>query len=221
MNGSDERVLHLAEGFRSMVAGEARKWWLKLPMHTRVWVSLEDLMEQGMYWVMAFGVPRWDVQQSTLSTFLYCGLQNKFSDIIKKLKRQRRNDFRETSLEQLMAMERDEATGSLVQFVPTAARDLKSAENMVLDCFAVPMMMRVYRQASPLLKREIKQWFLPKDIERIRLDTLKFHKACWEFRRLAKTNGLAFTDCEHLVTSPSCLNALTFGLNNLSHRIGI
>lgn len=208
MNGRGERVQHLAEGYKNLVAQEARKWWLKLPAHTRVWVSLEDLIEQGMCWVMMQGVPRWDRKKSALSTFLYSGLQNKFSDIVMGLRRQRRNDFREISLEQLMAQQVERKDFVVV---PRAVRDVMTAQTILKDCFVVPLVMDVYRKASNPLKNEIIQWFVPKG-GRVRLDTPKFYRACFEFRRLAQGNGLAYEDCEHLLASPHCLGALTTSL---------
>ena len=86
------------------------------------------------------------------------------------------------------------------------------------------MLVNVFRQASDLLRRELKKWFIRRDVERTHLKQqfgrlterqLEFSLARHEFLGLAHKEGLGYDDCRHILTSPACQGGLRFALAGL------
>jgi hypothetical protein len=219
---TEDQIVCLAEGYRRMVAKVARYVWLKLPAHTRVWVSIEDLVEDGMAWVMVNGIPKWRKKRATLSTFLHTGVKNWLHDnYLLHHYCKRRCEYGTVSLDGLSLIGVDDFKYEIEVRVP-ALVDNHSAEDTVIDCWVVSMMVKIFKQATELLRRELEKWFFGAD--RLYLqqrwgvltDTqLEFALARQEFLGLAEPQGLGYQECEHLLSDRKCLAELKFAVCHL------
>lgn len=202
-------VEQTAEGFRKMVAKAAYNAWIRLPAHTRIWVSLEDLIQEGMNWVQLVGVPQWNPERSKhLSTFVHVGINNLFYDSYGRgrgLRTEERGESKVVSFEDLMTQYDVHGRKPDIDGMIQGKKD--QSVQMVRECSTVPLVTRVYERASRNLKEELTKWFLT--AERLSLKTAKFTSAKNEFRKLAKKEGLGIEDCRHLMNSPTCLDDLS------------
>lgn len=191
--GSEE--VSLANEYQRMVAKLAWGIYSKIPIHSQSWISVEDLIQDGMSWVVLKGIPSWD-HKHKLSTIIHWGVQNYLTDqYLKHLICEKR---RETMVIGLLDSNYHSWVGE--------------TEVSLKNCYVVPMIMRIYDYASPELKTELLRWFLTS--ERNHLATLKFRMASREFRRLALREGLDINDCRHLLTNEICLKSLSRSLMN-------
>ena len=219
---TEDEIVCLAEGYRRMVAKLANHVWLRLPAHTKVWMSVEDLVEDGMAWVMMKGIPKWKEEEASLSTFVHTGVKNWFySNYLLHQYTARRCESRVVSLDGLSLTGIDDVKYEIETRVPALA-DNYSAEETVIDCWVVSMMVKIFRQATEILRRELEKWFFGAD--RLYLEQrwgqltdtqLEFALARQEFLGLAEMQGLGYQDCEHLLSDRKCLAELKFAVCGL------
>lgn len=210
-----EGVVSVAEGYRKMVAQAAWKTWRKLPPHTRIWLSIEDLIQDGMNWVVTVGIPKYRQDQASLCTFLYIGIGNYFKgEYLKSVYAEKRYEGRTVSLEELDLMGVDDKQYDLETRVE-ALRSDKDAEKTLRGCWAVPMVVRIFKKASELLRRELKKWFLGMKNSRLHMKKCRFWVARMEFLELAEKEGLEYDDCYHILSSPGCLGELKFSISGI------
>jgi len=211
MVGTEEiKNAYQAENFRRLVAREAWSMWRTLSGHTRVWLGVDDLIEEGMRWVAMVGIPQWRMWRGSVGTFICTGVRNLFRDMRSYLRRTGRDDYRELSLDGLLADSRQDARDHMAKEINWALRDTMASQKVTQDCMVVPVVLEVYRRASAPLRREMTNWFLnTQDQGRLHLETRTFRLARDEFRGLAQRGGLGMEDCEHVLKSPSCLDQLS------------
>lgn len=204
---------HLAENYRRMVAQIALESWRRLPTHTRVWLSPEDMIEDGMTFLFSEAILRWEPKRGKLSTFVGTVIRNFYDEhYYHKLSfSTKRNEKHLDSLEDVAARQPNLSRERALELVLRERHDYKSAQRMQQECFVVPMMLEMYRRSSPALREEIKHWFL-EGVDRVQLSNAKFMVARGEFHALAKKIGIGIEDCRHLLTSPSCLDELSRGI---------
>ena len=211
----------LAEKYRRMVSRTAWNVWRKLPPHTRIWLGVDDLIQDGMNWVITVGIPKYREDQASLCTFLYIGIENYIrSEYLCRAYQKTRYEGRTVSLDGLDLMGVDDVKYAVETRVP-ALRDTGSADMVLKGCWVVPMVVRVFKRATELLRRYLRIWFLRENRERIHVrkkmgpmsdGQLEFALARQEFLGLAKVERLEYGDCEHLLGSLFCQRELKFGL---------
>ncbi len=214
-------TLSSAESYRRMVSKLAWNVWRKLPPQTRTWLQVEDLIQDGMEWVVTIGIPKYRRDEASLCTFLYVGIGNYFkTEYLMKLYHRKRYEGRTVSLEGLDLVGVDDVKYPLETRID-ALVDRKSQVDIVRGCWVVPMLVRIFRQATELLRRELRRWFLRTRTTRIhsrqRLGRLTnrqvdFSLARYEFLGLASREGLDYDDCDHLLTNPFCQRQLKLEL---------
>lgn len=229
MADKESEVCLLASKFHNMVAKEAHRVWRTLPSHTRVWVSVEDIMQDGMIKLVTEIIPKLNKERASLSTFAYRSIRNylddeytvKFGGRTKKLPSgrrwyQRHNEGSTVGIEDLVVTGRERR--NCWDALHSMARNLVQSD-MSRECWVVPTLLEIHTKASNELKSEIVHWFLTN--ERLRLDTPKFCSCCKEFRSLASECGFDVEDCRHLFQSPVCMDQLSRELRwvpyNLEH----
>lgn len=216
MEDRELEVSLLANKFHRMVAKESIRVWSVLPQHTKVWVSLEDVMQDGMLKLVTDVLPNWEKSKSSLSTFATQVVRNHLDDMYTVKYGGR---WKQTSSGRRFYRKHNEgSTVGIEDLVPAGERrncwDVlhSMAANLVYsdvgkECWSVPTLLQIYAHASEPLKKEIIHWFLTN--ERLRLDTPKFCVACEEFRKLADKYGFDCDDCRHLMNSPVCMDKLS------------
>jgi len=212
--------------YLNMVTKAAWKTWRLLPPHTRGWISIEDLVLDGLHWVESKGLKRWDPRKGCLSTVIYRGVWNYFetyylqkyanhvSNVSHKPNQGRSEhstisvqDREEFYREQGMEFEFERALGLEVP-------SQKVMEQKFLDCLVVENMLKLHDKAPFRLQKKIQEWFLGSaswqtKTPKWHTGTNEFVQRAREFRRLADQQGITISDCRHLLSSPTCLDKLS------------
>jgi|HubBroStandDraft_5_1064220.scaffolds.fasta_scaffold00789_9 hypothetical protein len=201
-------AIHLAEGFRRMVAEQAWITWRRLPPHTRAWLSVEDMVSDGMRWAVMDGVPAWEPKKGRLSTWMYIGLRTYFDKTYESWYLvQKRHEGGTFSLQGLLLNKSEEHKSDTLVMADRLG-DVAAPEKIIMDCYVADLIKDIYDEGSKNLQAEIKRWFLG-GLERIRLTSPTFVKASSEFRERAGARHLHYEECRHLLGSPSCLDRLS------------
>ena len=202
-----DEAMHLAEGFRRMVGEQAFITWQKLPPHTRAWLSVEDMLSDGMHWVVYSIIPRWEPRRGALSTFLYKCIRTYFDKTYESVYLTKgRWEGRTTSLQALLYKSDEPQSDTLV--MADLLGDVTEPERIIRDCYVAELIKQIYDESSDRLKQEIKRWFLG-GLERVRTNSPNFLLASREFRSLAGVRHLHYEECNHLIHSPKCLDKLS------------
>lgn len=195
-NGSENKFLAQIQLYSKMVRQTAIRSWYLLAPHTRVWIERDDLIQQGMNWLVTIGLPKVEADRSEneKSRFIHLGLINHFdSTVVGKFAYRKRNEGRVFGFcdmgQQAMAGWKDSWTGT----------------GILRDHFVVPLATHIYSQASPRLQSELIYWLSPG--VKPRTDGNRFTMARDEFLGLAKQHGMGYDDFKHLLTSDTCRDA--------------
>jgi len=229
MVNQEVEVCALVDKFHDMVAKEATRVWRMLPSHTQTWVSVEDIIQDGLIKLVTEVIPKLDTRRATLSTFCHWAIKNylddqytvKYGGRIKELPSgrryyQKRNEGVTVAIEDLVVSGRDrrktwDVLHSMTKNLVQSACDIEQ------DCWVVPTLLEIHKKASEKLQEEIIHWFLTN--ERLRLDTPKFCSCCEEFRQLADEFSFDIEDCRHLFASPVCMDKLSRELRWIPYNL--
>lgn len=210
------------ESYRKLVAMHAWKAWRRLPMQTRCWIGIEDMIEDGMneMWKLTKTFnPSW----ASFSTALFHRMHRFYiNEYLEHHSAQQRGWVRVNgklqpiphasiqAMEYRMSKVKDANLDDVVGQIPALVVSPDSiVENAITECFVVPALKKVYSEASPRLQESIVEWFLRTQDTRIHKKGKPFKKAAKEFRELCKHENVTCTDCIHLVRSPGCLDTLS------------
>jgi hypothetical protein len=217
------------ERYRKLVAMEAWKAWRKLPMQTRMWIGIEDLIEDGMKEVWKL-TKTYNPDYASFTTAVYHRTHRYFineylefhsaqkrgwtrikeGDGYKKTNKRfgHKRAFEFQSMEALTAKTKDNMTYDEAGVYPALTVSPETiTQNAVTECFVVPALVAVYRAATSQLQDSMYEWFLTTKPSRIHLTGKPFKKASCEFRKLCKCENITCSDCVHLVRSQSCLDS--------------
>jgi hypothetical protein len=204
-----DEAMHLAEGFRRMVAEQAYIVWRRLPPHTRAWLSVEDMVSDGMRWAAMEGIQKWEPKKAALSTWMFIGLRTYFDKAYEsRYLTKGRYEGRTVSLDGLLVMPDEKRQMSDTMVLSNSLGNKEEPNNIFRDCYVAEVVKSIYDDSSDELQKEIKRWFLG-GLERLRLTSPAFMKASKEFRGLAAERSLHYEECNHLIHSPVCLDKLS------------
>lgn len=208
------------ERYRKIVAKQAWMAWRALPFNVRTWIGVEDMIEHGMWTAFKFfWRGRYDASRSdAVITSLYHYLHNMYiRDYVsvygawKRGWEMRNGKYVSLTMVSLQGMQArldktlDEVVGDIPSLVTTEDSII---QNMETNCFVIPALVKVYKQATPKLQSEIVTWFLAQD-SKIHTKSKPFQRLAGEFRELCMKEHVKCDDCIHLVTSPVCLDSLS------------
>jgi hypothetical protein len=225
--------------FRRMIAQIAWGTWRMLPKQHQVWISVDDLIEDGMYKAYEIAAGKWYTKsKASLCTAIHHAVHNHLhNEYIKKYgcekrfaslesagiityaekrrKKQRGNTPADViSLDAMVAPEGQEAI--LPPQLSTSEDTIYN--NLLTDCFVIPVLGKIYQGASSKLQHEMIVWFLQQP-EKLHPKAPKFRRAAKEFRMLSSEANLTYYDCLHLIRSPVCMNQLSINLLGIPYDI--
>lgn len=212
--------------YLNMVNKLAWEAWRQLPLHTRSWIGVEDIILDGMRWIEMRGLKRWNPKRSQLGTFLYLGVGRHFqSEYVQKyvpaykVAGKRRGTEKRCEKKTISIQDREQQCRDAgMDFELETALGLpiapqKEIEREFTSCLVVDNVSKLYQQAPEKLQEKIQEWFLGSASWQRTLKwhtgTQEFRQRAKEFRRLAAWQGVTIQDCRHLLTSPKCLDQLS------------
>lgn len=202
-----ERKVRIVENYRAMIAQHAWNAWRKLPIQTRAWVDIEDMIAAGVAFTMDRALRRFDpTRVGTFSTFLYHALQNFYkTHYLDHYYAQLRCDVKTVSISQLQQAYGEEGKVADVD-TALALAGAPVTVDPVKACLAVTTLIGIYKEASLLLKDCLVSWFLQPKNTKFHAHGVRFNRARMEFRNLSKRQGLSIDDARHLMRSVDCLD---------------
>ncbi len=224
-----------AEAFRRMVAQIAYKTWMKIPRQHQTWIAVDDLIEDGMFKAYQIATGKWrDESRSSLSTSIYNAVRNHLhNEYIVKYGSEMRFASLEAAgiIDSNMKYKRKKKGNTPVGLfyiddirdIPIELPQLSTSEetiynNVLTHCFVVPVLGKIYQEASSKLREEMVHWFLQQR-EKIQTASPKFRRAVTEFRSLSEEYNLTYYDCQHLIHSPRCMNLLSHELLHVPYDL--
>jgi len=78
------------QSYLPLIAQKAIRTWYKLPPHYRVWVDVEDLIQEGVLFARFHVFPRYKPSRSKFTTYLTAALDNYFLSIGRGVKHKKR-----------------------------------------------------------------------------------------------------------------------------------
>jgi hypothetical protein len=230
------KAVSTVQGFRRMIAQLAIYTWKIMPRQHQIWISVDDLVSDGMFHAYQVMTGEWfDNDKSSISTAIHHTVRNHlFNEYIAKYG----NERRFASLESAGIIDYDakhkktkkgNTPASLISLdIPPTEQEfsplqLSTSEdtiynNVLTDCFVVPVLGKIYSEASSKLRDQMIMWFLQQP-DKMHLKGLKFRVAAKEFRMLSKEFDLTYFDCEHLIHSPKCMNRLSHELLSVPYDL--
>lgn len=162
------------ENFTSLFYKFAIKCWNKLPNAHKTWVSVEDLVQDGMVFARFKLVPNYDVRRAAFITILQMSLEQFYSRKLRALYRKKRMPIEIKETEQEERVQQEDVSVAVSQ----AAVE------------------KVYLEASPLLKEYMGKWFFKVGggVRRIRISE-PFKQARNEFQLLAMKHNVTPENC--------------------------
>jgi hypothetical protein len=195
-----------------MAAQLAWRAWRKLPMQTKSWIGIDDMVEDALMDCHKMMLTKYNKEWSSQSTYLYHHMHKffytKYTEKFNIL--QKRNEERTFSLQAMQEqlgqqVSLDDITKQFHEFAVSAD---SIQHNILTECFVVPAIEQIYQEGSSRLKEEMVHWFLQSRMK-IHTDSKKFRKAAREFRHLSQVHDLRRDDCLHLMKSAKCLDLLS------------
>lgn len=236
---------------KHLVCQLAWKAWRTLPRQHQIWIGVDDLVEDGMFKAYQVINSKWyDPNKAALTTVVYHAVHNHYmNEYIKKYG----NESRFASLESAGIVDYDAkhkqrkegkkglTPAGVVSLDALATTDergliltppqLSTSEdviynNVLTDCFVVPTLVKIYKEASNRLQEEMVEWFLPQedkyfqeDTRKSRSDNKRFRHAAKEFRMLSEDFNLTYYDCLHLIRSARCTDTLSRELFHIPYML--
>lgn len=222
------------KSYSNMVRQKAWFYWKKLPATVKVWLSPEDVIEDGLQWAVTRGYEKWDSKRGgNFGTFLWHGLERYFNDkYLKYFSSEMRCDW----LREKIGKRRYRFIGNRLVSIDAAKEYfLRQKEEFDFEkifkiriqeldfltaCYAADSLVKLYQECSDELKAALVRWFVRPPKER-REDPRRYFKQLTgerfiensrEFRELAQSYRLDIYDCRHIMRSPECLDKVSRAL---------
>lgn len=221
------RVFGKVQSFRRMIAQLAWRTWKTMPRQHQIWIDIDDLIEDGMFEAYRIVKSNWqDPSKGALSTVIYHVVKNHLhNEYIVRYG----NEMRFATLESAGIVKKKRKGLTPANLVSIDADkigeppQLSTSEetiysNVLTDCFVIPVIGKIYQEASTRLQEEIVTWFLCNK-EKIHTKGRRFRIAAKEFRGLAEEYDLTYFDCQHLFTSSKCMDLLSRELLWIPHSL--
>lgn len=192
------------ENCRRLIAKVAWSVWRKLPAQTKVWLSIEDMISDAVWWAQHYVWPRWSAKGgASFSSYLHHQLFPFFENAYLATQlSQKRYDGKTVSIQALQERLREE--GKVFDWENIVGMKLATPDPLVA-CHVTKVFPKMYNAASHQLQGQMVDWFLEQHTK-FHTQGAKFKRAKGEFLKLAYVYNVGLNDCLHLVRSPVCLD---------------
>jgi hypothetical protein len=228
------------EDYRRMVAKAAWGAWRALPLQTRAWIEVEDMIEDGMFSVYhqlhRDDSYKYDRSRAAVSTFINYHISKFFiNHYIEKYGADKqgwvysKEKGRKVSIgmfslqgmqENLRAENNKASLDDIVHVIPDLVVSPEHiTQNALTECFVVPSLDRIYQASSDNLKHHLVDW-LWYTKNKVHKKSRTFKSAAREFRKLCREEDLHCEDCLHIIRSPQCLDSLSRRLFQIPYDPG-
>jgi hypothetical protein len=173
----DEKDLSVIRQYRGLVLELAWRYWKTLPAHTKMWIDPDDLIEDAYIYILTrVGSRAWNPKRGTRMTYLYCGISSILMNFSMSQQAKKRFGY------------------------PVPLEDvyhLGGLDKKMIQWEAEEALNKIYKEASPELKAQMKKWFGPGKPRGQR--TVNASQFYFEFRGLAERYRLTPNDCRKMM----------------------
>lgn len=206
----NDKAKAVIAGYRGMIAKEAWTAWLMLPAQTRAWIGLDDMIQDGVVFACYRALHKHDIKRdASFGTYL-CGLLKNYykCKYVDAQYAQLRCERNTVSIQSIEAQHN--TRGEDYDFEQAYRLENPVEIDPLVECYAVNLFIKVYEEASSVLKQHLVRWFLrPPERTKFNMCGRRFIETSREFRELADTYQFDINDCRHIMRSPECLDALS------------
>lgn len=176
----EERQLKVLSQYRNLVLKLAWEYWRKLPASVKLWLDVDDLIEDVYVFVLKSAARKFDPTRGSQTHFLWHGIRNFLFAFHRSQIRQKRFALQAVPIESIES-------------------ELQEDDNNIETMHAKECLSRTYEQASTELRAEIVQWFTEQSFDvHWSIDARAAYR---EFERIARSNRLTPDDCLKLLRS--------------------
>jgi hypothetical protein len=197
------------EDCRGLIVQEAMKAWRRLSPHTRVWISPEDLILDGICLMRTRVKHDWCPRKGVkFTTYLYTRLRFFYDyNYVEKYTAKQRWEGTTQSIEEVMSQRQRQQEAHSVEMERALGLELAVFDPLVA-CHITSVFPNLYREASLILRKQLVKWFFQPG-GHIQTKGGLFDRTSEEFRVIAKRLEIDIYDCRHLVSSPVCLDEVS------------
>lgn len=211
------------DSYRKMVMKAAWSAWRKLPLQTRSWLGIDDMVQDGLEWLHLEAGKRWNRERASMSTFVYTAIDHFYTDNYgSKLGRpdrkngrhfgsQKRWEGRNVSIDDMEKSYRERGVAFEMERALRLPVRQDVERHLIMSCTVVKGMTRVWEEASHPTQVEMKRWFFEQNTKK-NTNGQRFVEARVEFLHLATKHEIGIEECRHLMRSPICLDDLSRSL---------
>lgn len=163
-----------------LIVKKSKEAWLRLPPQTRVWVSLEDFISEGVLFVRGRLLRRYNPRKSKFTTVLWISLENHFKFITQFYYAQKRFDGRNAPLQEIML-------------------SCSTQPKHPFQIQAIDAIHKIFDSGSPALQDYMLRWLSPASKTSFHLRGDRFYNAVREFRLLSRRHRLGADEMRWLM----------------------
>jgi len=187
MKAPAKRFHYEERNFLPLVVKKAKEAWLRLPPQTRIWVSLDDFIQDGLMFLRFNVLPKYNPKRTTFLTLAWISLTNHFKFVTYHYYMQKRFDGRNAPLQEIS--------------LSCSLRPKHPAELQAVD-----LIEKIYCASSPHLKMYMARWLHPAYKGTFNLRGHKFDAAVEEFQTLMQTYKIDLDGMHYLMSNQQWLN---------------
>ena len=190
-----------------MIAKKARRAWKGLPTHTREWVTLEDLIADGVSFTATQAVTHFNNKRNTkFSTYLFAALDNYYIYRTAPYRTEGRDESKTVSFDRktVNAVSRHDPWMDgipLSQYLSVAKREKSPEQTIVQKIDIERQFIRIYQDSTINLRRYLVRWFFQPQRQYRTTPCRELTQAKKEFRILAVRHEFSTEMCRTLLGS--------------------
>jgi hypothetical protein len=179
--------LFRVENYERLIIKQARMYWARLPKEVKYVVDVEDMIQEGILFVRSSVIPKYDPKYDTrIITLIYVSLDRFYKQYSIAQSRGKRYIKAQKVPADLFAS---------VGYEGIVDNALAKDSNVVKEIESRQLLLEVYKQASPRLKKYMQLWFFGANAPARVRSGARFDKARLEFLEIANACGLARDNC--------------------------
>jgi len=194
-----------------LVASKARETWKHYPKHVQAWISLDDLIAEGVDHAVTVVLKMHSPRKSAgYVTYLYKSLENLYKDKLKALYADKRFVRCILSVDSTNVLTSDGNILNLFEYYKENRPDRYTADEIkiISRIDAERAFIRAYAKSSHRLKKYLIMWILQPTEPKFKLYGSKFLEAKHELKSLAPEALLGTETCRFIWRDAECRRSI-------------
>jgi hypothetical protein len=189
---------------------QAYRFWWKLPKKTREWYSVQDMVSDGVVFVVSHVAKKFDVKRKTaaFNTYVHTSVKNFYINMLNYFYAKERRDDKTYSLD---APCKGLSDVPLIHFVEQRDYHISTERAVIFRCDARKAFLSVYAESEDNTRKYLLKWLLQPTTTKFK-NGEEYRKAVQEFRALSKKHWLSIELCRYIMHDEDLRKQLSFDL---------